>query len=106
MRVGPPGVDLAYFMGGSMPTEDRRKIEPEVIREYHQRLVSAGVEGFDWDACWKSYCEGAMYGVYLLVGMAGQVEPSERNDRVILDLVRQMADMALDLKAPEVAGLL
>lgn len=106
VRVGPPGVDLAYFMGGSMPTEDRRKIEPDVIREYHHRLVNAGVEGFDWDACWKSYCEGAMYGVYLLVGMAGQVEPSERNDRVILDLVRQMADMALDLKAPEVAGLL
>ncbi|PMX27436.1 MULTISPECIES: phosphotransferase [unclassified Pseudomonas] len=106
VRVGPPGVDLAYFMGGSMPAEDRRTMEGELIREYHQHLVDAGVQGFDWDACWKSYCEGAMYGVYLLVGMAGQVESTERNDRVILNLVQQMADMALDLDAPKIAGLL
>lgn len=105
VRVGPPGIDPAYFMGGSMPVEDRRKMERELIKEYHQRLLSAGVEGFDWDACWNSYCAGAMYGVYLLVGMAGQVEPSERNDRVILSLTRQFAVMALDLEAPKAAGL-
>lgn len=105
VRLGTPGVDPAYFMGGSMPTEDRRKMERELVREYHERLLSAGVEGFDWDACWKSYREGAMYGVYLLVGMAGQVEASERNDRVILGLTRQLAAMALDLDAPQAAGL-
>jgi Phosphotransferase enzyme family len=105
VRVGPPGIDPAYFMGASMPVEQRREIEPGLIREYHQRLVSAGVEGFDWDACWKSYCEGAMYGVYLLVGMAGQVESTEQNDQVILGLVQRLAAMALDLEAAKVAGL-
>jgi Phosphotransferase enzyme family len=105
VRVGPPGIDPAYFMGASMPVEQRRVIEPGLIREYHQRLVSAGVEGFDWDACWKSYCEGAMYGVYLLVGMAGQVESSEQNDQVILGLVQRLAAMALDLESAKVAGL-
>lgn len=106
VRVGPPGIDPAYFMGASMPTEMRREIEVDIIKEYHQGLVAAGVENFDWDACWKSYCEGAMYGVYLLVGMAGQVESSEQNDRVILSLVERLAAMAIDLESPKVAGLL
>lgn len=106
VRVGPPGVDPAYFMGGSMPAEDRRKMERDVIKDYHARLLSAGVEGFNWDTCWRSYREGAMYGVYLLVGMAGQVESSERNDRVILGLTQQLATMAMDLEAPKAAGLL
>lgn len=105
VRVGPPGVDPAYFMGGSMPAADRRKMERAIIKEYHERLLSAGVTGFDWDACWKAYREGAMYGVYLLVGMAGMVEPSERNDKVIMSLVQQFATMALDLEAPQAAGL-
>lgn len=106
VRVGPPGIDAAYFMGGSMPAEDRRRMERDVIRDYHACLLGAGVEGFNWDACWKSYREGAMYGVYLLVGMAGQVESSERNDRIILGLTRQLATMAIDLEAPKAAGML
>ena len=105
VRVGPPGIDPAYFMGGSMPTDDRRKMELEMVKEYHQCLLSAGVEGFDWNACWKSYCAGAMYGVYLLVGMSGQVEANERNDQVILDLVNRMAAMAVDLESAKAAGL-
>ena len=106
VRIGIPGVDPAYFMGGSMPVDDRRKMERDVVRDYHARLLSAGVKGFSWDDCWKSYREGAMYGVYLLVGMAGQVEASERNDRVILGLTQQLASMAMDLDAPKAAGLL
>ena len=105
VRIGTPGVDPAYFMGGSMPTEDRRKMECEVIKNYHQRLLDAGVTGFDWDACWKSYREGAMYGVYLLVGMAGQVESTERNNQVILGLTQRLAAMAVDLDAAKAAGL-
>ena len=105
VRVGPPGIDPAYFMGGSMPTEDRRKMEHEMVKEYHQRLLSAGVTAYNWDACWKAYCAGAMYGVYLLVGMSGQVEANDRNDQVILDLVNRMAVMALDLESAKAAGL-
>lgn len=106
VRIGPPGVDAAYFMGGSMPAEDRRVIEKDVIKSYHQSLVNAGINDFSLDDCWQSYCEGAMYGVYLLVGMAGQVEASERNDQIIVALTRQFADMALDLNSAEAAGIL
>ena len=105
VRVGPPGVDPAYFLGASLATEDRRRMEHGLIEQYHRRLVDAGVQGFSWDDCWRSYCEGALYGVFMYVGMAGQVEPSERNDRVILDTSRRLAAMAIDLESDKVAGL-
>lgn len=106
VRLGPPGLDAAYFLGSSLPTETRRSEERDLIADYHQGLLSCGVENFDFDACWSKYREGAMYGVFLFVGMASQVESTERGDRVIIDQIRRYADMAVDLDAPQAAGLL
>ncbi len=105
VRLGPPGLDPAYYLGSSLPTVDRREAERDLIAEYHDRLIASGIEGFDFDACWSAYREGAMYGVLLFVGMASQVESSERGDRIIVDQIRRYADMALDLDSPRAAGL-
>jgi Phosphotransferase enzyme family len=105
VRLGPPGLDPAYFLGSSLATETRRRIERDLITEYHQRLLSAGIEGFDFDACWTAFRQGAMYGVFLFCGMASQVESTERGDRVIVNQIKRYADMALDLEAPQAAGL-
>lgn len=105
VRLGPPGVDPAYYLGSSLSTTDRRAAERDLIADYHQRLLLSGVEGFDFDACWASYREGAVYGVLLFVGMASQVESTERGDRVIVDQIRRYAEMAIDLDAPQAAGL-
>jgi aminoglycoside/choline kinase family phosphotransferase len=105
VRLGPPGLDPAYFLGSSLPTDQRRELERDLIIDYHRGLVAAGVEGFGFDACWSAYREGAMYGVFLFVGMASQVESTERGDKVIADQIKRYADMAIDLEAPAVAGL-
>ena len=105
VRLGPPGLDPAYFLGASLSTEDRRASERDLVTSYHEGLVAAGVEDFDFDACWDAYREGAMYGVYLFVGMASQVESTERGDQVIVNQIKRYADMALDLEAPAAAGL-
>jgi hypothetical protein len=105
VRLGPPGLDAAYFLGASLPTDQRRAVERDLIAEYHQRLVNSGVADFDFDAAWAAYREGAMYGVFLFVGMGAQVEDSERAVAVITDQIRRYADMAIDLEAPKAAGL-
>jgi Ecdysteroid kinase-like family len=105
VRLGPPGLDAAYFLGASLPTDQRRAVERDLISEYHQRLVKSGVEDFDFDDAWAAYREGAMYGVFLFVGMGAQVEDSERAVSVITDQIRRYADMAIDLDAPQAAGL-
>jgi Ecdysteroid kinase-like family len=105
VRLGPPGLDAAYFLGASLPTEQRRAVERDLIAEYQQRLAKSGVDGFDFDAAWAAYREGAIYGVFLFVGMGAQVEDSERAVSVITDQIRRYADMAIDLEAPQAAGL-
>jgi hypothetical protein len=106
VRLGPPGVDPAYYLGSALSTEDRRGAERDLITDYHEQLLSGGVTGFDFDACWDNYREGPMYGVLLFVGMAGQVASTERGDLLIVDQIRRYADMALDLDAPTAAGLM
>ncbi|TAM67466.1 phosphotransferase [Mycobacterium sp.] len=105
VRLGPPGVDPAYYLGSALATEDRRGAERDLIAEYHEHLCSGGVEGFGFDTCWDSYREGAMYGVLLFVGMAGHVASTERGDQLIVDQIHRYAAMALDLDAPAAAGL-
>ncbi len=64
VRLGAPGVDLAYFLGGSLQTDVRRTVERDLIAEYQQRLVNSGIDGFDFDAASTAYRQGAMYGVF------------------------------------------
>jgi hypothetical protein len=106
VRLGPPGVDPAYYLGSALATEDRRNAERDLIAEYHEQLLSGGVTDFGFDACWDSYRNGAMYGVLLFVGMAGQVASTERGDQLIVDQIRRYAEMALDLDAPAAAALI
>ena len=102
IRLGPPGLDPAYFLGSSLATEDRRAHERDLIAGYHAQL---GVTDYSFDECWSAYRAGAMYGVFLFVGMASQVESTERGDRVIVNQIKRYADMAIDLDAPGAAGL-
>jgi hypothetical protein len=105
VRVGPPGIDPAHFLGSALPTPTRREAERDLITEYHRKLLAAGVEAWTFDDCWAAYREGAMYPVFLFVGMAAQVESTERGDRLIVDQIRRYADMAIDLDSPKAAGL-
>jgi len=93
VRLGPPGIDTAYFLGSSLSTDTRRVKEREFLRDYHRRL---GVTGYDLDACLADYRNGALYAVYLFCGLSVQVAPSERVDRVIADQSGRYADLALD----------
>jgi hypothetical protein len=105
VRLAPPGLDPAHFLCSSLSTETRRAAERDLIAEYHRKLVAAGVEGFTAEQAWDSYREGALYAVFLFAGMAGQVESTERGDRLIVEQLGRYADMAVDLESAKVAGL-
>jgi aminoglycoside phosphotransferase (APT) family kinase protein len=109
VRLGPPGMDPAYFLGSSLSTETRRSAERALLAEFHDRLTAADVAdvaGYHFNDCFRAYREGALYAVYLFCGLSSQVAPSERIDRVIANQTRRYADMALDLEAAQLAGLM
>jgi Phosphotransferase enzyme family/SnoaL-like domain len=50
---GPGVYDLAYLLGGSLPTEVRRAHESELLHAYHDAL---GVESYSYDEMYKDFC--------------------------------------------------
>jgi hypothetical protein len=100
-RLGPPLLDVAYYLGVCLDPDERRANERALIADYHRELVAAGVAGFGFDACWDNYRRYSLYGLYLGVGMATRVEQTERGDAMFLDAVRRYADLALELEAGE-----
>jgi aminoglycoside phosphotransferase (APT) family kinase protein len=50
-----PGLrDVAYFLGGSVPTDLRRARERDLLARYCERLREGGV-AIDFDAAWEQY---------------------------------------------------
>jgi aminoglycoside/choline kinase family phosphotransferase len=106
VRLGPPGVDPAYFLGSSLSVERRRAVERDLVADYHSHLVASGAADFDADACFAAYRSGALYAVFLFCGLSVQVASSPRVDQVIADQTGRYADMALDLESAQLCGLL
>ena len=47
--------DVAYFMVTSVPSEVRRDIERDALREYHDIVCRLGAKNFPWADCWNLY---------------------------------------------------
>lgn len=65
--------DVGYHMSQSVEPALRGEMEEGVMREYHRRLVDAGVQGYDFDQAWEDYRRAVLfcmaYPVIVLGGM-------------------------------------
>jgi aminoglycoside/choline kinase family phosphotransferase len=62
--------DLAYFIAGSFDTESRRKLEDDLIAEYHGLLQAGGVTGYSLGKLRHDYraCLVVMIGIFVING--------------------------------------
>jgi hypothetical protein len=97
LQAGPVVSDFAYFVGGSLKTEDRREWMEELVGVYVEGIWEetnidreAVMEGLR-ERCWVSVL-GAIVGA-----MVGQ--RSERSDEVLLEMMRRSCVLAKDLDA-------
>ena len=100
---GPALQDVAYFIGAGLSTEDRRKVETTLVRGYHAGLQRAGVDGYDWDRCWRDYRRGTWSGLIMAIAASMLVERTDRGDQMFLTMAQRHSRHALDLDA---AGVL
>ena len=62
-RKGRPWRDIAYFVIGSLTTEERRAHERDLLRDYREHLVAAGAKNVpSLDVIWDAYRRWAIYG--------------------------------------------
>jgi aminoglycoside/choline kinase family phosphotransferase len=59
--AGP--LDVARFLATSLQVEMRRAIELDVLREYHARLQSLGVESYSFDRCIGAFRAGLLWNL-------------------------------------------
>jgi hypothetical protein len=101
VRLGPPLVDLAMYLGSALDTGIRRAHEYDLLKTYHDRLVAAGVEGFSFADCQHSYRWASLYSFLLGAGMSVTIAQTERGDQMFAALIAATADLVQDNKAAE-----
>ncbi|MGH2611164.1 MAG: phosphotransferase, partial [Tepidiformaceae bacterium] len=73
MSRGPAVFDAAYFLGGSLEPGVRRAAEQDLLREYHESLLSGGVVDYDFDTMWEDYRRSMCFLLYIPVVGVGEV---------------------------------
>jgi len=95
---GPGVSDLSYFIGGSLQTDDRRSSETDLVRDYHQRMQSAGVD-IGWDDLWSQYRRYTVAGLIMAIAASMLVKRTDRGDEMFLAMAERAGRHALDLDA-------
>lgn len=90
-------IDLAYFLGTSLTTEDRRAHERDLVNAYHTALTSLGVEGVSAEQAWDAYRVDAIHTLQVGVFGLGAVKRSERGDRMWKSWIDRGAHQTRDL---------
>jgi hypothetical protein len=94
---GPALTDLAYFLGCSLPTEDRRAHYDALLQAYHEAL------GPDAPLTFADVSEGvrrqSFFGVMMAIVSSMLVERTERGDRMFMTMLQRHCDHVLDTNA-------
>jgi len=94
--------DVAYFLSSSVPTEIRRKLERDLVAEYHDIIRSMGADGYTFEECWRSYRRSALACFLTPVIAGGQFDFGSQRGKQLADvfLSRTLTTIA-DLDAAE-----
>jgi len=104
MELGPPGRDVAYFLATALDRETRRAHEAELLRAYHEQVLSYGVSGYSLEDCRTDYRRGMLQASYVTsIGcMLATGERSAASDAMFLSMIRRAAQALEDLEVAEV----
>ncbi len=90
--------DVAYFLAGALKRDERRRVERELLAEYHQRLAELGVR-YDFEQLWTDYRSRA-FALFLVGFYAAMiVTQTPRGDEMFLAMVRGSTEQVLDLES-------
>ena len=105
VSVGPPGRELAYFVGTAFEAPERRRQEDALVAAYHESLLARGVVGYEADRCHDDYRLGQLQGplITVLGAVYATAEQSESADRMFLAMARRSCAAIRDLGSLELA---
>jgi hypothetical protein len=101
LEVGNPGRDLAYFLGNSLVPEMRRAHEQDLVRAYHETLLSYGVQDYSFEACLDDYRFGHFQGPLITILAAVGLAHTERGDDMFIAMCTRACEAIRDLDSRE-----
>ncbi|MEM7363861.1 MAG: aminoglycoside phosphotransferase family protein [Pseudomonadota bacterium] len=101
VTTGNPITDVGYFLGSGLLPEVRREVEEEIVRGYHDGLLSTGITGYDFNECWQDYRRAAFAGFTVAVIASMLVEQTPRGDEMFIAMTSRHTQHAIDLGADE-----
>ncbi|MCP5067067.1 MAG: phosphotransferase [bacterium] len=99
LEVGLPGRDLAYFLGNSLSSDDRRKSEQELVGAYHEALVALGVAGHPLEECFDDYRYGQFHGLFVTVLASVNLTHTDRGDEMFMAMSSRACEAIRDLES-------
>ncbi len=99
-RCGRGVLDVAYFLGQNLHPEDRRAVEIDLLRLYHDDLLACGVQNYTFEQCLHDYRLSMLYwlsGFVLTVG-GGWFTAEQEHELTTIVMTRNIAAI-LDLDA-------
>ncbi len=101
LAVAPPARDLAYFLGTSLSTDDRRAGEDDLVALYHAAVVARGINDYGAERCFDDYRLGQIQGPMITtIGAAyATAQRSERADGMFLAMARRTCVAIRDLRS-------
>jgi len=93
VKWGPVTNDLAFFVGGSLTTADRRAHERGIVKAYRDAL---GARGLSADDCWRGYVLGAFTGVLMAIAAPMVAERTARGDDLFMTMLERHCQQVLD----------
>lgn len=102
--MGRGMADIAYYLGTSVSTKDRRDHERQLVEHYHRELWLRGVRDYDFDTCWLHYRENVAQGVFTVVHAAARAARTDRGDQMWMSWAKRTAAQAADLDTFSLLG--
>jgi thiamine kinase-like enzyme len=94
-------VDVAYFLGGSLQIDDRRRHERALIEEYHNVLTALGVRDYSLEDCWTEYRWSMMYATVYPVDAGSFDLPTDNAVTMVRHWVTRFFGAVTDLNCVE-----
>lgn len=99
LEIGLPGRDLAYFLGNSLTSKDRRESERELVGAYHEALVALGVTGHSLEECFGDYRYGQFHGLLITVMASVILTHTDRGDEMFMAMSSRACEAIRDLES-------
>ena len=97
----PASVDVAYFIGGCLTTDDRRAHEADLLAHYHAALCGRGVPDYSLEQLRHDTRHDVFGGVLMAIVASMVVQRTERGDLMFLTSTARHAQHALDVGATD-----